>query len=200
MVGSSPVTTVGFRVTDPRSVGWIQALGDFDNDGFIDAFLGAYDSTDSGALLHNNGDRTFSVVPESVLNILGDNAIQVACAVDYDNDGDLDIVLVRYESRPTAFYRNDGSGNFTEATPEPIQSEVTYSLIAAWGDVDNDGDLDVIFGGWNGLSERFYLNNGDGTFTPWAGQPALFESSHRSGWFVPRLGRLRQRRLLGSGR
>jgi hypothetical protein len=160
---------------DPRSFGGLQTLGDFDNDGFIDAFLSAWDSTDSDALLHNNGDRTFSLVP-SVLNIVGDCNIQVACAVDYDNDGDLDIVPVRFKPRPTAFYRNDGSGNFTEATPEPIQSEVTYSLIAAWGDVDNDGDLDVIFGGWNGLSERFYLNNGDGTFTPWAGQPALFES------------------------
>ena len=82
----------------------------------------------------------------------------------------------RYQSRPTAFYRNDGSGNFTEATPEPIRSEVTYSLISAWADFDNDGDLDVIFGGWNWLSERFYLNHGDGTFTRWAGQPALFES------------------------
>jgi hypothetical protein len=93
---------------DPRSYGGIEALGDFDNDGFIDAFLGAW-ANDSDALLHNNGDRTFSVVPESVLNIRGDNYIQVGCAVDYDNDGDLDIVLVRYESRPTAFYRNDGS-------------------------------------------------------------------------------------------
>ena len=161
---------------DLTSVGRVFSMGDFDNDGFIDAFLGAVDDPDSNALLRNNGDCTFAVVPGSVLNIVGDRGFQNGCAVDYDNDGDLDIVLVHYQSRSTAFYRNDGGFTFTEATPEPIRSEVTYSLIAAWADFDNDGDLDVIFGGWNWLSERFYLNHGDGTFTRWAGQPALFES------------------------
>jgi hypothetical protein len=161
---------------DLTSVGSNRAMGDFDNDGFIDAFLGAADDPDSNALLRNNGDCTFAVVPGSVLNIFGDNSIQVCCAVDYDNDGDLDVVPVRYQSRPIEFYRNDGSFKFTEATPEPIRSEVTYSLSAAWGDFDNDGDLDVIFGRWRGLRERFYINNGDGTFTRWAGQPALFET------------------------
>jgi hypothetical protein len=166
---------------DLTSVGRIISMGDFDNDGFIDAFLGAVDDPDSNALLRNNGDCTFAVAP-SVLNIVGKNGIINGCAVDYDNDGDLDIVLVRVEPRSTAFYRNDGSFKFTEATPEPIQSEVTYSAIAAWGDFDNDGDLDVIFGGGNWLSERFYLNNGDGTFTRWAGQPALFESYTDEFW------------------
>jgi hypothetical protein len=162
---------------DLTSVGRIISMGDFDNDGFIDAFLGAVDDPDSNALLRNNGDCTFTVVPGSVLNFVGDRGFQNGCAVDYDNDGDLDIVLVHFQSRPTAFYRNDGGFTFTEATPEPIRSEVTYSLIAAWADFDNDGDLDVIFGGWNWLSERFYLNHGDGTFTRWAGQPALLESN-----------------------
>jgi hypothetical protein len=115
-----------------------------------------------------------------VLNSLGDNrSIENGPTVDYDNDGDLDIVLVRsveVGAGPTAFYRNDGDFNFMEATPEPIRSEVTYSLSAAWADFDNDGDLDVIFGGVKWLSERFYLNHGDGTFARWAGQPTLFES------------------------
>jgi hypothetical protein len=100
--------------------------------------------------------------------------------VDYDNDGDLDLVAVRAVGLPTQFYRNDGHGVFTEATPEPIRSEVTHSYIAAWGDFDSDGDLDVIFGGYGSLQERFYINNGDGTFSLWTGEPARFEDDHSS--------------------
>ena len=155
-------------------IGPVSSWGDFDGDGFLDAFLN-FGTPGTPRLLHNNGDRTFAFVADSVLNSLDDQT-QVSGAVDYDNDGDLDLIPVRYGGEPTRFYRNDGHGNFEEATPEPIRSELTHSLISAWDDIDNDGDLDVIFGGWNWLSERFYLNNGDGTFTPWAGQPALFES------------------------
>jgi formylglycine-generating enzyme required for sulfatase activity len=155
-------------------LGPVSSWGDFDGDGFLDAFLN-FGSPDTPRLLHNNGDRTFTFVADSVLNLLDDQT-QVSAAVDYDNDGDPDLVLVRYGGQPTRFYQNDGHGYFEEATPEPIRSELTHSLMAPWGDIDNDGDLDVIFGGWNRLSERFYVNNGDGTFTRWAGQPALFES------------------------
>jgi hypothetical protein len=153
----------------------VSAWGDYDQDGFIDAFCGAWDGgQDINALLHNNGDRTFTRVTSSILNEA--DTIQVTWAVDYDNDGDLDLVPVRWGIQPTQFYRNDGHGTFTEATPEPIRSELTYSLSAAWGDFDNDGDLDVIFGGYDYTTEHFYINNGDGTFTRWVGQPALFES------------------------
>jgi hypothetical protein len=169
----------------PQAAGWMPgpsplggvygaAWGDFDRDGFLDCLSTSTDHF-TNALLHCNGDATFTWMSNSVLTLPADK-IQVVSVVDYDNDGDLDLIPVRYGGRPTQFYQNDGHGEFTEATPEPIRSQLTYSLSAAWGDIDNDGDLDVIFGRWNGQSEHFYLNNGNRTFTPWAGEPALFES------------------------
>ncbi len=157
----------------------LSTWGDFDRDGFLDAFLDSgysavNGSTITNALLHNNGDGTFAVVTNSDLNIVNDG-IQYTCAVDYDNDGSLDLVPVRWTGPlPTQFYHNDGHGVFTEATPEPIRSDVNYSLGAAWADFDSDGDMDVIFGGWYSW-ENFYLNNGDGSFSPWTGQPEHLE-------------------------
>ncbi len=158
----------------------VGAWGDFDRDGFADAFLSGALSwlvpPITNALLHNNGDGTFGVV-DSVVNIKNDQ-IQYVCAVDYDNDCSLDLIIPRRDvPLPSQLYHNDGHGVFTEATPEPIRSEVgAYWFHAAWADFDNDGDLDVLFGPWTdtGGVERFYVNNGDGTFSPWAGQPESF--------------------------
>ncbi len=162
--------------------GWFGggAWGDFDRDGFLDCFLGA---NGRNVLLHNNGNTTFTSLVVSNLTLSGDS-IQVTAVVDYDNDGDLDLVVARYQGRRTQFYRNDGSGNFEEATPEPIRSELTHTLTSAWGDFDNDGDLDVFFGGYDNLPEHFYINNGDGTFSRWTGQPALFEPDGSLGSFA----------------
>jgi enediyne biosynthesis protein E4 len=172
--------------------GTLLAWADFDHDGFHDAFLGAAfpgvdGTTLTNALLHNDGSGTFAVVTDSVLSMKND-VVYGLFAEDYDSDGALDLVVVRAQGRPIGFYRNDGHGGFAEATPEPIRSEITYGFSAAWADFDNDGDLDVIFGGWNarnpgGLDQdRFYINNGDGTFSPWTGQPSSFEGPLPAGW------------------
>ena len=66
---------------------------------------------------------------------------------DYDNDGDLDILLtgihfIRYDSK---IYRNNGNNTFTEQTSISLTG-VRWSS-AAWGDYDNDGDLDILLTG-----------------------------------------------------
>ncbi len=89
------------------------------------------------------------------------------CWGDYDSDGDQDVF------RPTsgAFFttfrllRNNGSGTFTDVTVSAgLDATLAQQGSCAWGDHDNDGDLDlyvVYSGGLNAL----YRNNGNGTFT-----------------------------------
>lgn len=88
---------------------------------------------------------------------------------DYDNDGDMDMYISNTagaEGQPLSdiLYQNDGNGIFEDVTVEAGLDIEDYSLGAAFGDLDNDGYLDlyvVINGGPNIL----YRNNGDGTFT-----------------------------------
>ncbi len=88
---------------------------------------------------------------------------------DYDNDGDMDLYVSNTESAegaplPDVLYRNNGNGVFEDVTEEAGVSFEDYSLGVAFGDLDNDGYLDlyvVINGGPNIL----YHNDGDGTFT-----------------------------------
>lgn len=88
---------------------------------------------------------------------------------DYDNDGDMDMYISNTagaEGQPLAdiLYQNNGNGIFEDVTAEAGVDIEDYSLGAVFGDLDNDGYLDlyvVINGGPNIL----YRNNGDGTFT-----------------------------------
>jgi len=86
---------------------------------------------------------------------------------DYDNDGDLDLIIVGYDSdynNPQAtIYENEG-GNFTDIGAG--LTGVVFSS-AAWGDYDNDGDLDLVIAGADPSNTRvniIYQNNG-GVFT-----------------------------------
>lgn len=89
--------------------------------------------------------------------------------VDYDNDGDLDVLITGYltnfSTGFTMLYRNDGGGVFTPvATSLP---NLGYSA-TAWADYDHDGDLDLVIegeipGSGNTMS-RVYRNDGGGSF------------------------------------
>ena len=93
---------------------------------------------------------------------------------DYDNDGDPDLFLVNFYAsildappegasvgRP-ALYRNEGNGRFTDVTESARLGRRSFGLAAAWGDYDDDGDLDLYVSNYG--SNILYRNNGDGTF------------------------------------
>ncbi len=93
--------------------------------------------------------------------------------LDVDGDGDLDVFLVEgtdsLAGRPNRLLVNDGQGNFSDqsATRLPAPNNQN-STIADFGDVDGDGDLDLLVA--NVLGEDLLINNGAGVFTLANGQ------------------------------
>ncbi len=78
--------------------------------------------------------------------------------IDYDNDNLLDLYIVR-----SGLFRNDSNGNFTKINSSGIESSTAIGN--SWADVDNDGDIDCILSGGNTGGSKFFLNNGDNTFS-----------------------------------
>ncbi|WP_025742885.1 FG-GAP-like repeat-containing protein [Aquimarina pacifica] len=84
-------------------------------------------------------------------------------AIDYDNDGDLDICLTNYSGTENKFYINK-SGTYIP-TETPFTDTNDQNLSNVWGDFDNDGDLDVLITASSTTGSGYFVNNGDGTFT-----------------------------------
>lgn len=142
---------------------------DFDDDGDLDLFL-ANQSGDSDALWRNDGERFVDVAPA-----LGMDQTQrwlneggVGCAPgDFDNDGDLDLYVGTYGRN--LLYRNDtedGRPRFVEVAQSAGVAEPHSVVGADWGDVDNDGDLDLFVASYervDGVQEprnRLFINEG----------------------------------------
>ncbi|HPQ19623.1 MAG TPA: VCBS repeat-containing protein, partial [bacterium] len=150
------------------------AWGDYDNDGDLDiAVSGDTSSTLTNKrfiIYRNNGDGTFTQVAEPMGANQGVSNSSIAWG-DYDNDGDLDIAVSGdYDGSANnrfIIYRNNGDGTFTQAAEPMGANQGVWHSSIAWGDYDNDGDLDIAVSGLAGVNKRFiiYRNNGDGTFT-----------------------------------
>src|SRR5690606_2032811 len=84
-----------------------------------------------------------------------------AVTADVDADGDVDFCVVKQGQ--DRLYVNDGHGSFTDATATSMpQAPVSWTLDAAFGDVDGDRDLDLVAVGF--VANRILLNDGSGTF------------------------------------
>ncbi len=94
---------------------------------------------------------------------------------DYDNDGDDDLFVVNFygtilnpiPAEPDAqgeckLYRNEGEGRFQDVSSEAGLDLAVFGMAAAWGDYDNDSDLDLYITAYG--PNLLFRNNGDGTF------------------------------------
>jgi hypothetical protein len=149
------------------------AAGDFDGDGWMDLYVTRVNLPN--LLFRNKGDGTFEEVGAAAGVDL--NSLSSGCAfADIDNDGDQDLFVLTFETR-NYLYINDGAGHFQEEAaargvdfPHALGKHLSTS--AAFGDIENDGDLDLMVTAWQ-LGEaqredpqtRLYLNDGQGYFT-----------------------------------
>ncbi|MBV6654503.1 MAG: VCBS repeat-containing protein [Mameliella sp.] len=81
-----------------------------------------------------------------------------------DYNGDLaDDIYVSRHNAPNLLYKAIGNGKFEEVASEAGVGHVGTTTVSTWGDMDNDGDLDLYLGNRDELNV-LYRNNGDGTF------------------------------------
>ena len=137
--------------------------GDYDNDSYLDIFLGYLGSEENNRLYHNNGDGTFSLVEDSVISNDPTNTVGGSWA-DFDNDGYLDLFVTNFWFGNNLLYHNNGDGTFTKLIDSEIATVGAYS--GSWADFDNDGYLDLFVNNlWILDNNYLFKNNGDGTFT-----------------------------------
>ncbi len=150
--------------------------GDYDGDGDLDLLLMGIKVTGSrmepfSAVYRNEGADRFSDIGAAIPGA-GQSAAKWG---DYDNDGDLDILMSGAGGAgATGLYRNDGAGQFVQV--DLGLPQLNFSAVA-WGDYDNDGDLDFLLTG-SGPTSIIYRNDGAGVFTDiHAGLQGMYFSS-----------------------
>jgi enediyne biosynthesis protein E4 len=180
--------TTGDLVTTISS-SWSASWGDYDNDGDFDVFIATgYPLAANDMLYTNNGDGTFTRVLTGPL--VSDGA-RSACATwgDVDNDGDLDLfVTTAYSATPTRnfLYMNrfieTGSATFEQVTTGDIVGDFSSSYGTAWGDYDQDGDLDLFVATTlNEASNNLLYRNDNANGNHWIELRCVGNPSNRSG-------------------
>lgn len=146
---------------------------DINNDGNLDAFV-CHDVAPNVYYMNDgSGNLTFN---QGGLGDYPSGGNYGSIWIDYDNDRDLDMFIAKCGGEPARreneMHTNDGNGNYTENAAALGLDDQTQTWSAAWGDFDNDGDMDVFVGASslatasNGFkSDHRVMRNDNGVFT-----------------------------------
>lgn len=160
----------GAIASNPPSRSVSAAWGDFDADGRLDLYVA------NGALVENRVDALYrNLGLGRFTNIAVASGINQALQstqgtwADVDGDGRLDLFVTHNANQGNYIYRNLGGGAFQAISNGSVLNERLNSVGAAWGDYDNDGDLDLFVVNRQLLTgalhrNSFYRNNGNGVF------------------------------------
>jgi len=184
---------VGFNEDGKTFAGMGVDFADYDNDGRPDIVVTNL-SNERYRLFHQGADNTF----QDVTNSSGLGAATLAFSgwstrfFDYDSDGWKDLFVaqghvmdtiektapnLRYE-QPPLLLRND-SGRFVKVSPGPAFERSWAGRGAAFGDLDGDGDVDVVVS--NVGQPAFVLRNDGGNAAHWLGIKTVGRASNRDG-------------------
>ena len=159
------------NTTNFAGVGYSQGahgvdVGDFNNDGWVDIYLGSYSSL-TCKLFRNNGDGTFTDVTYST-GTAGHNDTRTVTFVDYNNDGWLDIFSSHHDfySYSNTMLRNNGDNTFTNVAPQlGLSGEWIGDYFGqGWADYNLDGAMDLFAAGHIDKYRLFKNTNCPGSF------------------------------------
>lgn len=172
--GGSGVT---FMRSDGTGNGFVEVSGsefvfsqrtnfvDINNDGHLDAFV-CHDVEPNVYYINDgSGNLTFN---QGGLGDYPSGGHYGSVWIDYNNDGNIDMFIAKCGGetarRTNQLWRNNGDGSFTEVGVASGLADPMQTWSSAWGDYDNDGDMDVFVGASSG-THKLMRNNNDGTFT-----------------------------------
>ena len=155
------------------------AAADYDNDGFQDLYVSNFDGPNF--LYRNNRDNTFTETTRTA-GTPGSSRGFGTWFFDYDNDGWMDLFTTSYfmsvdetartylglphHAATLQLYRNLGNGTFRDVTAASGLDKVFMPMGANFGDVDNDGFLDIYLGmgtpSFGAMAPHVLLRNQDG--------------------------------------
>lgn len=134
-------------------------LGDINQDGWLDVYFANYEVWKGSSsepiedqLFKGIGDGKFIDVTERADIIPADGkkrAGRGVCLADFDNDGDLDIFVSNYRLQDNFLWENDSRGHFRNVARQKGVAGIEnqgwwgHTIGSEWGDLDNDGDLDL---------------------------------------------------------
>jgi hypothetical protein len=202
----------------PEILGPGVAFFDFDNDGDLDVYLvqsGGFDRRQGNDRLYRNdlvvrpdGTRTLRFTDVTTASGIDARGYGMGVATgDFNNDGWVDLYLTKFDA-PNQLLRNNGNGTFTDVGKASGTDQRSWSVSAAFVDIDRDGWLDLFVGNYlnyrldgstpcvspagasdyctpasyPALPARLYRNRRNGTFTD------VTMIAHTASEFGPALG------------
>ena len=139
------------------------AFGDYDNDGLVDLYVTNSAGAKNNFLYRNAGDNNMEL-QTGISPVTDVNSSRNVSWTDIDSDGDLDLYVTNESGEKNDLYRNDLGGVFVKLTVPLITVDQYSTMSSSWGDIDNDGDLDLFLAN-DGSKNQLFRNDGNFVFS-----------------------------------